>query len=47
MDGMTTVLFSAEAKDFSFLQTASFEWVPGALYPGLKRQEREADHSPP
>jgi hypothetical protein len=22
-------------------------WVPGALSPGVKRQEREADHSPP
>jgi hypothetical protein len=23
------------------------EWVPGALSPGVKRLEREADHSPP
>jgi hypothetical protein len=23
------------------------QWVPGALSPGLKRQEGEADHSPP
>jgi hypothetical protein len=24
-----------------------FEWVPGALSPGVKRHGREADHSPP
>jgi hypothetical protein len=23
------------------------QWVPGVLSPGIKRQEREADHSPP
>jgi hypothetical protein len=23
------------------------QWVPGALSPGVKRQEREADHLPP
>jgi hypothetical protein len=23
------------------------QWVPGAFSPGVKRQEREADHSPP
>jgi hypothetical protein len=23
------------------------KWVPGALSPGVKRQGREADHSPP
>jgi hypothetical protein len=23
------------------------QWVLGALYPGVKRQGREADHSPP
>jgi hypothetical protein len=23
------------------------QWVPGALPPGVKRQGREADHSPP
>jgi hypothetical protein len=23
------------------------QWAPGALYPGVKRQGREADHSPP
>jgi hypothetical protein len=23
------------------------QWVPGATSPGVKRQEREADHSPP
>jgi hypothetical protein len=23
------------------------QWVPGALSPGVKRQGREADHSPP
>jgi hypothetical protein len=24
-----------------------FQWVPGALSPGIKRLVREADHSPP
>jgi hypothetical protein len=23
------------------------QWIPGALSPGVKRQGREADHSPP
>jgi hypothetical protein len=23
------------------------QWIPGALSPGVKLQEREADHSPP
>jgi hypothetical protein len=23
------------------------QWVPGIVSPGLKRQRREADHSPP
>jgi hypothetical protein len=23
------------------------QWVPGALSPGIKRPERETDHSPP
>jgi hypothetical protein len=25
----------------------TIQWVPGALSPGVKRQGREADHSPP
>jgi hypothetical protein len=25
----------------------SIQWVPGALSPGVKRPEREADHPPP
>jgi hypothetical protein len=25
----------------------SVEWVPRALHPGVKRRQREADHSPP
>jgi hypothetical protein len=29
-----------------FTQTL-IQWVPGALSPGVKRPEREADHSPP
>jgi hypothetical protein len=38
---------------FLFFQTvsgahpASYSWVPGAFSLGLKRQRREADHSPP
>jgi hypothetical protein len=23
------------------------QWLPGALFSGVKREEREADHSPP
>jgi hypothetical protein len=23
------------------------QWVPGAVYPGIKRQGHKADHSPP
>jgi hypothetical protein len=26
---------------------APIQWVPGALSPGVKLPEREADHSPP
>jgi hypothetical protein len=42
-------------KDFHFsmsrpalgLAQPPIQWVPGTLSPGVKRQGREADHSPP
>jgi hypothetical protein len=48
---------SRQGQESFFLSTASrlapgatqppLHWVPGALSPGVKRQGREADHSPP
>jgi hypothetical protein len=26
---------------------SAIQWIPGAVSPRVKRQEREADHSPP
>jgi hypothetical protein len=26
---------------------SSIQWLPGVVFPGLKRQRRESDHSPP
>jgi hypothetical protein len=52
---MTTTSIILEIKTFLF-STASrpalgptqppIQWVPGVLSPGVKRQGREADHSP-
>jgi hypothetical protein len=37
-------------KNFLFSTSSTqlpIQWVPGAISPGVKRLEREADHSPP
>jgi hypothetical protein len=50
------VLFSVGESDFLYstlsrpaleLTQPPIQWVQGVLSPGVKRQEREADHSPP
>jgi hypothetical protein len=47
---------SARARDFSFLYNVHTafgvkqpptQWVPGAVSPGVRRQDRKVDHSPP
>jgi hypothetical protein len=40
-------LFSTASKPVLGPTQCPIEWVPGPLSPGLKRQGREADHSPP
>jgi hypothetical protein len=40
-------LFSASSRPILGLTQPPIQWVPGALSPGVKRQEREADHSRP
>jgi hypothetical protein len=43
----STILFSTSSKPALGSTQPPIEWVPGALSPGVKRQGREADHSPP
>jgi hypothetical protein len=40
-------LFSTSSRADLGLIQSPIEWIPGALSPGVKRPEREADHSPP
>jgi hypothetical protein len=40
------LLFTSSRADLGPIQNP-IEWVPGALPPGVKRPEREANHSPP
>jgi hypothetical protein len=40
-------LFSTASRPTVGPTQPSIQWVPGALSPGLKRQEREAHQSPP
>jgi hypothetical protein len=39
-------LFSTASRSNLGPTQAPIQWVPGALTPGIKRQGREADHSP-
>jgi hypothetical protein len=40
-------LFSTSSRPVLEPTQPPFQWVPGALSPGLKRPWRVADHSPP
>jgi hypothetical protein len=40
-------LFSTASRQGLGSYQPPLQWVPGALYPGVKRPGREADHSPP
>jgi hypothetical protein len=41
------VLFSKSSRPALGSTQPPIQWVLGALFPGVKRQDREADHSPP
>jgi hypothetical protein len=51
------VFYSRQGEEISLFSTASrpglgstqppIQWLPGALSPGMKRPEHEADHSTP
>jgi hypothetical protein len=56
MDWPAWIQLLAGARDFFFFSASRpalgptqrpVQWVPGAVSPGVERQEREADHSPP
>jgi hypothetical protein len=40
-------LFSTSSRPALGSTQPPIQWVPGALFPGVKRPGREADHSPP
>jgi hypothetical protein len=40
-------IFSTSSKPALRSTQPPIQWVPGALLPGVKRQGRDADHSPP
>jgi hypothetical protein len=41
------ILFSKSSRPALRSTQTPIQWVPGALSPGVKRQGREVDHSPP
>jgi hypothetical protein len=45
--GLGIFLFSTVSKTALGPTQPPIQWVPGALSLGVKRSEREADHSPP
>jgi hypothetical protein len=44
---MVIFLFTTESRTDLGPTQPPIQWVPGALYLGVKRPGREADHSPP
>jgi uncharacterized membrane protein YcfT len=47
LDRGKTFLFSTSSRPVLRPTQSPIKWVPAALSPGVKRQGREADHSPP
>jgi hypothetical protein len=45
--GSNIFLFSTSSRPVPGPTQPHIQWVPGALSPGVKRPEREADNSPP
>jgi hypothetical protein len=45
--GGKNILFYPSSRPSLGFTKSPVQWVPGALFPGLKRPGREADHSPP
>jgi hypothetical protein len=44
---VSTIFSSPRRPDRPGVHPASYQWVLGALFPGEKRQGREAEHSSP
>jgi hypothetical protein len=46
-EGLGIFLFTVASRPTLRPIQPPIQWVPGAISPGVKRQGREADHSPP
>jgi hypothetical protein len=46
-DRVKNFLFSTSSRPALWFTQLTIQWVSGALYSGVKRPGREADHSPP